>query len=364
MGMAASQARLLTITARLHDVEYQAQSIQNAKIQLSTQSDQVYQEYLDALDATSLTIKDTQGNMVVANFNNLCSINAVESGMNKYAIKNDRDELVVPDDIKEGYDDFIFERPENKNDPYAFAFYMMNMECIDDLEEGDPTAVRDAETKVAGNHADDSSLTSIQESMDKILEDGDYNDLDDEQKAKYDELEKSFQYKLYKRYASEIYSEATEGEEDFDQTSFDYYVRMFREIQANGGSCASIADYNGPDGDAANDSDWLKDMVGSGKFTIELVNQDKTTGEVEFKTTSVASDTYIGETSTSSVDKQALAKAEAKYENETKKIDAKDKKFDMDLSKLETERTALTTEYDSVKKVINDNIERTFGIFS
>ena len=40
-------------------------------------------------------------------------------------------------------------------------------------------------------------------------------------------------------------------------------------------------------------------------------------------------------------------------------IDQKDKKHDMDLSKLETERTALTTEYDSVKKVINDNIERT-----
>ena len=56
MGMAASQARLLTITARLHDVEYKAQSIQNAKIQLSTQSDQVYNEYLEALNATSLTI--------------------------------------------------------------------------------------------------------------------------------------------------------------------------------------------------------------------------------------------------------------------------------------------------------------------
>ena len=36
----------------------------------------------------------------------------------------------------------------------------------------------------------------------------------------------------------------------------------------------------------------------------------------------------------------------------------------LELSKLETERTALTTEYDSVKKVISDNIERTFGIFS
>ena len=49
MGMAASQARLLTITARMHDIEYQAQSIQNAKLALATESDQVYQEYVEAV---------------------------------------------------------------------------------------------------------------------------------------------------------------------------------------------------------------------------------------------------------------------------------------------------------------------------
>ena len=59
--MSASQARLLTITARLHDVEYQAQSIQNAKIQLATQEDKIQQEYLDALDATTLTYKTDNG---------------------------------------------------------------------------------------------------------------------------------------------------------------------------------------------------------------------------------------------------------------------------------------------------------------
>ena len=56
MGMAASQARLLSITARIHDVEYQAQSIQNAKIQLATQEDKAYREYNAALEATTLTI--------------------------------------------------------------------------------------------------------------------------------------------------------------------------------------------------------------------------------------------------------------------------------------------------------------------
>ena len=51
-------------------------------------------------------------------------------------------------------------------------------------------------------------------------------------------------------------------------------------------------------------------------------------------------------------------------EYELKKINAKDTKYDKELSKLETERTAIKQEMDSIKTVKNDNIERTFGIFS
>ena len=47
-----------------------------------------------------------------------------------------------------------------------------------------------------------------------------------------------------------------------------------------------------------------------------------------------------------------------------KEINRIDKNYYLTLNRLETERTALTTEYDSVKKVISDNIERSFGIFS
>ena len=79
---------------------------------------------------------------------------------------------------------------------------------------------------------------------------------------------------------------------------------------------------------------------------------------------SPSSEASLGYTNTTTIDKTALAKAEAKYEHAMKEIDRKDKQYDMTLSKLETERSALTTEYDSVKKVIEDNIERTFGIFS
>ena len=105
-------------------------------------------------------------------------------------------------------------------------------------------------------------------------------------------------------------------------------------------------------------------MIQSGQFTIEVINTDKHTGEVSLDATSPASDSCLAYTNTTAIDNRALAKAEAKYEHTLKEIDKKDQKYDLDLSKLETERTALTTEYESIKTVINDNIERTFGIFS
>ena len=364
MGMAASQARLLTITARIHDVEYKAQAIQNAKIQLSTQSDQVYQDYLEALDATTLTVKDYNGNLITANFNNLCGKNAVDTG-NKYALRDSNRHLIVDNDIKEAYDKFIL---EEGTDPYQFALYVLdgdngNSMDLNTLEEDENTIY---EKNVNNGSEADEKMEALKEKMDKLLSDNgvtDYNDLPNDKKKEYDELEKAFKYQLYSAYGDQVYALNTGNDaEDFNQEDFNYYVNLFKQIQQAGG-CVSISDYDGPSGDAANNSDWLQNMIQCGKIYIDIVNTDEN-GNVTFSSTSPSSDTYVGYTATTSIDKSALSKAEAKYEHDTKEIDQKDKKFDMDLSKLESERTALTTEYESVKKVISDNIERTFGIFS
>ena len=63
-------------------------------------------------------------------------------------------------------------------------------------------------------------------------------------------------------------------------------------------------------------------------------------------------------------DETDLKKAEQEYEYELGKINKKDTNYDKDLSNLETERTSIKTEMDSIKKVRDDNVERTFGIFS
>ena len=56
MGMAASQARLLSITARLTDNEQAGQAISYAKERLANQTDQITAEYNNALAATKYTV--------------------------------------------------------------------------------------------------------------------------------------------------------------------------------------------------------------------------------------------------------------------------------------------------------------------
>ena len=54
MGLSASQSRMLTLTARLSDLELKAQDIQNKKIRLAEQSTEASKKYMDALDAQTL----------------------------------------------------------------------------------------------------------------------------------------------------------------------------------------------------------------------------------------------------------------------------------------------------------------------
>ena len=387
MGMAASQARLLCLTARIHDVEYQAQAIQSAKVQLATQSDQVYQDYLEALDASTLTINAMDVNtgvssIIAASFNNLCSRNKVlPADGNTYIIRNNQNLLIVEDEIEEAYDEF---KAAKYNDAYHFAMFMFDENDIGALNHKNnelSTRVENSEKKVFENldadiKSDKTTLGKLHAKLVDLVGNEDiYNNTelmnsgDKEKIEEYEETMSKYRQILYKSHAGKIYAEAScqdseyNVEEDFNSSLFNYYVNIYNQIEACGG-CVSIEDYDGPNGDAANNTEWLQNMIRSGQFSIGIVTTNKSTGELELSSTSPSSDTCLAYTPTSTIDNRALAKAEAEYEHKMKQIDKKDQKFDLDLSKLETERTALTTEYESVKKVIEDNIDRTFGIFS
>ena len=53
--MSASQARLLSITSRMNDVEFKSQQIANTKIRLADDSERVARDYNNALNKQKFT---------------------------------------------------------------------------------------------------------------------------------------------------------------------------------------------------------------------------------------------------------------------------------------------------------------------
>ena len=58
------------------------------------------------------------------------------------------------------------------------------------------------------------------------------------------------------------------------------------------------------------------------------------------------------------------AQAESDYEAKTAALKAQDQMLDMEIKQIETQHKAVETEWDSVKKIIEGNIDKTFKIFA
>lgn len=398
MGMSASQANLLTLTSRLHDIEYKAQNIESQKIALATQKDELYQTYCDALDKTKIQVAFRNSNgtssYVDATFSSVCTYD--ENRQKQYAIRDSQTgKVIVDSEVYNAYTEGCF------SDKYSFAWAMMGMGLSysysdvnmngaygqgnqvgigtnsegnfgsETTEGSENLFMTDAERYAFDKYKAENPSGKVVTAYNNLLETSNNSEATTSEKR---EALNSFRSELYSN--TEIRNNTYEYmrrdktapqdpveynedlPQDMDTQKFNYYVNLFEEIQANGGCQEIDAQYtSGDDG-----AEWFNNAVSSGQVLIDYLD-DSNSSKKEWKETSVATSTnqnYLQEVS----DEKDLKKAEATYEYELDKINKKDTKYDQDLSKLETERTSITTEMDAIKTVRNDNIERTFGIFS
>ncbi len=119
------------------------------------------------------------------------------------------------------------------------------------------------------------------------------------------------------------------------------------------------------DGDM-NSPEYLKFAIENGLITIEQVQftdpSDLSQGVENAAWTSIVFSN--AQDITEQKNELAITKAEAKYNQALREIEAIDKELDIQLKQLDTEHNALQTEYDSIKGVIDKNVERTFKTFS
>ena len=121
-----------------------------------------------------------------------------------------------------------------------------------------------------------------------------------------------------------------------------FYDTLFNQIATNGW----VENNN------VHDNEYMATMLRNGSMYLSAMNEDFYYYQVNY-----ATQNYIKEVT----DEEGIAVAEARYMREKEKINSKENILDMKMKNLDTEITALTTEYDTVKSVINNNIKTGFS---
>jgi hypothetical protein len=407
---------LLTITAGIHNIEFEAERIMEDKAYLAQRKTRAIRNYNDALTEQTLTYQTKDGQQIPATFNNLCGLTSIGSniatGANKrYVFRTSSDDkLIVPADIYQSYEKYC--GSNTSGDPYEFAMYMSGVdinsktstyqgevmtpydkalnEFMDNCENRKSaydfaeqkknmitlvTSLYNASTVNQKDESGKSKEGSIEHIVDQLIATGNIDDVKgnftdipsnmQNDFTKLEALVTKYRHEMFRQGAADIYSAATGApREEFDNDQFNYYLYWGKLIQQEEGlgGCIDSDDYQFEDFE--NNADTLNKMIMYGQITIDIVEDNTETGEVKDEMTTPFSDSILNFTEKSKVDSSAVRKAEAEYQKTMAEINEEETEMDMELQQLETLRNALTTEYDTVKQFVDDNIKRSFKIFS
>lgn len=244
MGMAASQARLLSITSRMSDNELRSQLINNAKMRLTTDSSKASEKYLAALNEAQMMFSnyDTAGNSQYQQltFSNLTSYSAYN---NQYGLVNKSGQLLI-----------------SENDASKYTEALDKAKADPDVDVNDPDSVNSKALEEflksyglekTTTYFDNSEITSIDPNIKKIYE-GDMEfeygvDANGMPKADrisgihygYDESLKTKDYGIYKSLLDD-YSSAKQNWKAVSKQAEQAYVK---NLSSTGGDYEKVYQY-------------------------------------------------------------------------------------------------------------------------
>jgi hypothetical protein len=119
-----------------------------------------------------------------------------------------------------------------------------------------------------------------------------------------------------------------------------------------------------PDNDFSINSLTLEDGLRSGAYTLVREADGQTSQTISIRgvfydTVSLSEASII----TDQTEEAAIKKAEAEYEKDMAEVQSKDKKFEMDQKKIDTQYQAYLQEEESIKNVLSKNVERSYNTF-
>lgn len=152
---------------------------------------------------------------------------------------------------------------------------------------------------------------------------------------------------LFAVYGEPKYSYIKEGDPDANgDAEAEWYTNLFNRMSEG---------YKVLENGLASSAEWMRYALESGLIKMEQVDKNQKWNSITFTSCSDI---------TEQTNDKAVTIAEAEYQKAMNKIENKDKIYDMELKNIDTEHTALQTEYDSIKSALDKNVERNFKLYS
>lgn len=335
MGLSASQARQLLLTAKRNDLEFRAQQISQQRLILSSQLEEIATEYENATSNRQMqvtlysSIPDENGNVVTAKTtdNNL-TYKALVSGCHKYLGNNSP--------LKQ-----LDDGTENGHESYMNTAYIL----------------RDADERIVVSSYDEIPGLAGSETYKALTKGITPGDADSDTYT-----EENQDYKInYVKESGTIKIGTPQYEYDKETGELLSTTYVYEEYVVDpalrAGSTDEFGESSGPN--------YLQDCLRNGSYLLEkwsMVKNDagQETGKV--RKSGVSWDSAVGISDRYYTEDDDAAKA--KYDRLQNEIQRQDKKLELELDNIETQRSAITTEEESVQKVMDDNIEGTFKTFA
>lgn len=340
MGLAASQARFLGLTARKSNVEYQVQQINQQRTALSNEVMGLYNEYnrlevptppvVNDYMKTTYTLDSTYEDYQIESFTKIPS--GEYAGY--YDVTMSWQEEVAKAYTYSARDSVI--TAEKGANGYSYLSFQLGMDSfIYDENDVDNSTI----TKITGDYEKYQGLTTVMQSM-GVTEGVFY---------------------MYLRNNVAYYT----TENDLDSTAFEqvdgknvYYGTYNFEYQGAQTKTNTV-----------NAKAALTQESNGRLSTIQIIQSDdvpEMVGSTYSITTSQEEDSLLYTEAMNNYEyKKALYEKEVdRINNKTKEIQEQDRALELEINQLDTEHNALSTEMDSVKKVIEDTVDSVFKTFN
>lgn len=288
MGLAASQGRYLTLTARNSDLIYEAQQISQQRLTLATQTQSITDEYNAAMGNTIMVANLADGNSQRLTYDLITNQDPFEGLCMRIVDTNGN--VVVPPN---------------------------------------PSAIHVSYTNDEGEQVTE-TITSAADFADKYLK----NDIQYEGMGNWSLQQLADYYNQNYFFA---------GNKVVYESGIDPKLKNENERYLFDENCKN--------------PEYLQKMLTSGEWSLQKVSATSTDewADLEWQGSTAVSEIY---------DTSDDAAAQAKYESAMAEIQKQDKILELRLEQVQTEQSAIEKEMESVKKVIDKNIDNSFKTFT